>query len=74
MNNRPKTCIECRFWDELPTEIRGNRRGLCRLHAPTILSGTGTGYSSELWPTTLAKDWCGELKPRVQENNGNTDS
>ncbi len=61
MNDIPRFCVNCAYWD--PTSPT---HGRCRRHAPTVpprpdSDGTGSFTS---WPSTLAEDWCGEWESR----------
>ena len=60
---KPESCKNCKFWKR-GTNISDGEKviegGLCLRHAPTMLSGSGSGWSDQLWPATKPTDWCGE--------------
>ena len=35
----------------------------CRRYAPRMFSGSGTGWSGQLFPLVKEMDWCGEFYP-----------
>jgi len=39
----------------------------CRKHAPTLLSGSGTGWSSQLFPFVHTDDWCSEFDLDIED-------
>ena len=60
------SCVKCRFYKAvLHTEYEP--AGECRRHAPTMLSGSGTGWSDKLFPGVNEGDWCGEFEPLEEE-------
>jgi hypothetical protein len=57
-------CDNCIFFtidviDENGSEIYSQ----CRRHAPRMLSGSGEGWSSQLFPKVKHTFWCGEFEP-----------
>lgn len=47
------TCATCPFWD---LQYKDLAIGECRAHAPQ----TQPNDDDDIWPSTAAKDWCGE--------------
>lgn len=67
--NKLKLCRTCNLWKKVEesrwivtSETRRDRvpMGECRCYAPQCLSGSGTGWSSQLFAITYEDDWCGE--------------
>jgi len=56
------SCSACWFSNITKDEERDEVYLECRKHAPTILSGSGTGWSHQLFPKVKAEYWCGEFK------------
>lgn len=64
MTTIPPYCTNCKFWD--PTGVGDTNDppllGLCRLSPPSaVVFGRQVAVSGG-WPTTRAKDWCGEFQ------------
>lgn len=57
-----KICSTCEFHLALGDEPEDPTTRIleCRKHAPTVISGSGTGWSDRLWPYVSYKDWCGD--------------
>lgn len=61
MSDQPR-CATCRWWDDFSEEVgRDVRLGSCRRHAPRPI---GVTADDQIWPATMAKDWCGEHTAR----------
>lgn len=52
-------CFSCRFYYFSRKE--------CRRYAPRMISGSGTGWSDQLWPEALPEDYCGEFERKPEE-------
>ncbi|MFZ2992622.1 MAG: hypothetical protein WA061_02795 [Microgenomates group bacterium] len=58
-------CGNCRFFDTGNVEMNPETNGEtikphCRRYAPHTLSGSGTGWSGQLFPIVNENGWCGE--------------
>ena len=63
-----KTCTNCIFSG---TEIiSGEKAMVCKRYAPRIISGSGTGWSGQIFPVVSSDEWCGELVE--DDDNENT--
>ena len=51
-------CASCRFY--FP------EKGECRMYAPRIISGSGTGWSDQYWPTVSPDDFCGQYERKEE--------
>ena len=61
---KKRDCGHCRYVnlrEDIPYHELGHLE--CRRHAPQMLSGSGTGWSEQLFPFVRTDDWCGEFQP-----------
>ena len=66
MTKRKVACYNCRYF-RITNEGTEEQVFECRRYAPHVLSGSGTGWSKQLFPYIYADDWCGEYKPKEME-------
>lgn len=60
-------CKNCRFFtfdfvEQYVTTGENNKRFQCRRFAPRMFSGSGEGWSNQLFPVIREEDWCGEFE------------
>jgi hypothetical protein len=55
-----QNCSTCFYIQNIRDETTGEPKAECRRHAPQMLSGSGSGWSNQLWPYVKPTDWCGE--------------
>lgn len=68
-------CEDCKWWDGTGYQLGCGR---CRRYPPTfetngMTTPEGSMYdigSSPEWPTTNAKDWCGEFGQQEERGDG----
>jgi len=65
MSHNGASCDKC-LYSERRTEVdmlisHPEFKLECRRHAPTLLLGSGTGWSSQLFPFVNPDNWCGEF-------------
>lgn len=57
------TCEGCNFFETKDVVFMSRKIvGICRLHAPIVLSSERDEVRTE-WPQTMGEDWCGEGIP-----------
>jgi len=64
-------CINCKYIGAQAhaTGKRVDPEPVCRRYAPRTVSGTGTGYSGEMFPVVDPEnDWCGEFTATEPED------
>lgn len=54
-------CKDC-HWSNI-----NNENMECHLNAPTVLHGSGTGWSDDKWPHVLEDDYCSDFAFREQK-------
>jgi hypothetical protein len=69
---KKKNCANCQHYKigEYKEPALGKNEdisGHCRRYAPIMLSGTGTGWSDQLFPRVDDNYWCGEFTPVLWE-------
>lgn len=57
-----QTCIHCRFHEFRWDEVADLEYLECRRYAPRMFSGSGEGWSNQLFPHMKNSDWCGEFQ------------
>ena len=62
-------CKNCKFFtfdfvEQYVTTREEDKRFQCRRFAPRMLSGSGEGWSNQLFPVVREDDWCGEFEMR----------
>lgn len=65
MDELEKICRNCKFYtvDKIELTII-DKYPQCRRYAPRMLSGSGTGWSGDLFPKVDETFWCGEFYQR----------
>ena len=53
-------CKDCRYWNHRGL-IQGTELGECRRYTKKVIILKDNKFFS-LWPTTTARDWCGQFK------------
>lgn len=67
MDREDRRCVNCRFCNIFvrKSSVDGETRILeCRRHAPRMFSGSGEGWSGQLFPEMSDEDWCGEWQEK----------
>jgi hypothetical protein len=64
-------CQTCMFSRE--GIVSGSKVLECHFNAPQVLSGSGTGWSPQLFPMVFSDNWCGkfEVNQNLLKENGN---
>jgi hypothetical protein len=63
--NEYLTCKYCYFFNKdgyVDVLDSSNIKSECRRFAPRIFSGSGEGWSNQLFPHVKETDWCGEFE------------
>ena len=71
-----QSCENCRYWRKI-TKIKfeGNKKdaGQCRVRSPRIFFSSFESSPRQVvkyrFPLTACDDWCGEYKPKDDQNN-----
>ena len=69
--NENLTCKYCYFFNKdgyVDILDSNNVKNECRRYAPQMLSGSGTGWSNQLFPNVKESDWCGEFLSDSEKN------